>query len=179
MSKPDFDGTYWPIVETLAKHGIALHKAGQLKMRPTIEARREEHLKLKGEGKTVREIAKITGTPRSTVGDDLSENRSKAARKPRKHKTEESENRTVGSDQPAQKDAPTAGCPDCDKPIDFWRRSLENHAAAAGTLRSFWDSKFGKEWRQFEVTRNMVDFAKQAAPEWTELAAELTARSGE
>jgi hypothetical protein len=55
-----------------------------------------------------------------------------------------------------------------------WERSLSNMAGDAISIRAFWNKTFGKEWENFEVPSTAVTLAKQAAKEWTELAADLT-----
>jgi hypothetical protein len=144
--------------------------------------------------KSNRQIAAETGTDKNTV---------KAARL-EKERTGEIHQlaETVGRDgkkrkQPVKKAKqltapPTAPEPapareserevdfskiESDKPIDFWQRSLENIAARAATLTSYWDHQFGKEWREFKITQEMVYFADQAAAEWNRVAAELKQRS--
>jgi hypothetical protein len=84
----------------------------------------------------------------------------------------------VEADAPLEDAAPADGEVDfskieSDKPSDFWQRSLENYAASAATLTSYWDHQFGKGWREFKVTKEMVYFADQAAAEWNRVAAEL------
>jgi hypothetical protein len=67
-------------------------------------------------------------------------------------------------------------CEDCNNDSERWERSLSNMAGDAISIRAFWDKTFGKEWTEFDVPSTAVTLAKQAAKEWTELAADLTKR---
>jgi hypothetical protein len=67
-------------------------------------------------------------------------------------------------------------CEDCNSDSERWERSLSNMAGDAISIRAFWNKTFGKEWENFEVPSTAVTLAKQAAKEWTELAADLTKR---
>jgi hypothetical protein len=67
-------------------------------------------------------------------------------------------------------------CDDCNNDTERWERSLSNMAGDAISIRAFWNKTFGKEWETFQVPSTAVTLAKQAAKEWTELAADLTKR---
>jgi hypothetical protein len=67
-------------------------------------------------------------------------------------------------------------CDDCNNDSERWERSLSNMAGDAISIRAFWNKTFGKEWEEFDVPSTAVTLAKQAAKEWTELAADLTER---
>jgi hypothetical protein len=50
-------------------------------------------------------------------------------------------------------------------------------AEEAISLEAFWNKTFGEEWKQFEVSSDLVTLAQQAADAWTRIADELTKRS--
>jgi hypothetical protein len=75
--------------------------------------------------------------------------------------------------EPAEDDSEDDGG---NSPTEQWERSLSNMAGDAISIRAFWNKTFGKEWENFEVPSAVVTLAKQAAKEWTELAADLTKR---
>ena len=64
----------------------------------------------------------------------------------------------------------------CNNSAERWERSLSNVAGELISLRAFWTREFGEEWETFGVPSAAVTLAKQAAKEWTELAADLTKR---
>jgi hypothetical protein len=72
--------------------------------------------------------------------------------------------RGKGKDTPAHSDKETTA--------DYWRRSLENMARDAMSMRPYWTRQFG-EWQQFEVPSSLVTPAEQAAEEWAKIAEQL------
>lgn len=62
--------------------GIARGHTTAEQLRLTIEARKEKAKELRDAGMSIRKIGKVLDTPKSTIADDLSENRTESVQKP-------------------------------------------------------------------------------------------------
>ena len=65
-----------------------------------------------------------------------------------------------------------------DTPLERWQYSVGFIAGEAISLEAFWTRTFKEEWKEFEVSSDLVTLAQQAADAWVKIANDLTLRAG-